>query len=152
MRKFMFDTNIFNHICDNGIEISGHLSNHLYYITHVQYDEIYATKNISRREELLSIFQKIEQDPIATETFTLDISKLDKAKLGISIIYGQILSRLEKIKRKKNNIQDALIAETAITKHLVLVTDDKDLLIVISELGGEAINFNQFMNLARGAL
>ena len=59
-------------------------------------------------------------------------------------LYADIKSRLDVLKKKKNNVQDALIAETAISNKLCLVTDDNNLCQVAREFGGTAISVQEF--------
>ena len=59
--------------------------------------------------------------------------------LATELLFTRIRDDLAKLnKGKLNNIQDALIAETAINNGLVLVTEDRDLRIVVSREGGSA--------------
>ena len=49
MNGFMFDTNIFNHLLDGGIDPNT-LPNVLIYYTFEQFDELQRANNIDRRE------------------------------------------------------------------------------------------------------
>jgi predicted nucleic acid-binding protein len=52
-------------------------------------------------------------------------------------MYGRFLQRLNELnKSKPNNVQDALIGETALTNGIALVTEDKNLAQIITEFGG----------------
>jgi predicted nucleic acid-binding protein len=79
---------------------------------------------------------------IPTETSIWDISRLDESKWGRhNSVYETIKNKLDKRnKGKSNNLQDALIAETAMLNRFVLVTHDGDLFSVVSELQGRAAN------------
>ena len=140
MRGYIFDTNIFNSILDNKIHI-GLLPDKKCFVTHIQYDEIQATTNKTRQSELVNVFLSVPKQEIPTEAFVLDISRLDQAKLGSGSLYGKLLERLNQLnKRKQNNSMDILIAETAITNNLTLVTHDRDLYFVVTEFNGFACN------------
>lgn len=145
MKKYMFDTNIFNRILDGSFDLQGS-DDKVLYATHVQLDEIRATKNIQRRLGLEKLFMEILDEQLPTQSFVLDISRLDEARLGNGEIYNQILSLLnQRNKRKPNNVQDALIGETALTNGLILVTEDSDLRNVIAGLGGLACTLQEML-------
>lgn len=55
MKGFMFDTNIFNHLLDGGVDPDT-FPNVLIYYTFEQYKELQKTTDIDRREKLLSFF------------------------------------------------------------------------------------------------
>jgi predicted nucleic acid-binding protein len=146
MGGYMFDTNIFNAILDGGIDI--HQLNHdnAYFVTHIQFDELQNTRNDERRNQLIQIFTLIAPTSTPTETFILDVSRLGKAKLGDSQIYTDIKNYLDsRNNSKENNIQDALIAETAILQNLTLVTNDRHLLSTTIAFKGFAINLRDFL-------
>ncbi len=156
----MFDTNIFNAVVDGKFDIQSLIDRAEIYITHIQRDELKATPDGIKREQLLSILKIIEQ-PVSTESFVLGTSRLGQAKLGTNKvlptetgiwdlsnwdefkwgdgkgIYSTILNNL---KKHKNNIKDALIAESAMINNLTLVTHDSDLFRVVTKLGGAASN------------
>ena len=72
MHGYMFDTNIFNCILDGSTDIVP-LEGKEYFVTHVQYDEIQATRNVTRRSQLESVFSVVSQQEIPTESFVLDV-------------------------------------------------------------------------------
>ena len=62
-----------------------------------------------------------------------------------------LLQQLDSLSGKKsrdplNQVHDILIAETAIKKHAVLVSGDKNLRQVVSDFGGRAMTPQQFEN------
>jgi len=61
MPSYMFDTNIFNRILDGVelIEITKFYEKAHFYATHIQLDELKATSNTQRRQELIAIFKEI---------------------------------------------------------------------------------------------
>ena len=167
--SFMFDTNIFRHILDNSIDVSILKIKGDCYVTHVQLDELVATRDENLKNKLLKIFHQVvtsevltesmvwnvsrwdkgkwSDDPSPTESFVLGVSRLNQAKLGNGGIYDQIKDELETLKSKKNNIQDSLIAETAMKNGYILVTDDKDLMTVVNKIGGTAVTLQDFQKL-----
>lgn len=164
----MLDTVIFNRIKDGNIDISIFLKAD-FFITHIQDDEIQATKDPYRRGELKNVFKNIIQIKLPTESFLLGTSLLDDAKITNPVKtesavydiskYGKakypsvtnqfdfvcLKSALDKKRIHKNNAKDALIAETAIKNNLILVTDDKPLFEVMTEIGCSVQNFAQFV-------
>lgn len=169
MKKYMFDTNIFNDILDGQLNVSELVGKAHFFVTHVQHDEIQAAKDEKRREKLALVFECITQYKVPTESFVLDTLRLDEAKLGNDSVvptessvygvsrYGQskytsennlyepIKVKLDSLKKKDNNIQDALIAETAIKNNFTLVTHDKNLFSVVTELKGAAANLYEVL-------
>ena len=73
---------MFNCILDGVVEISNFRGKAHFYATHVQLDELKATSNVQRCQELLAVFEKIVgSKKVQTESFVLDVSQLDEAKL-----------------------------------------------------------------------
>jgi predicted nucleic acid-binding protein len=142
---FMLDTNIFNKVLDGQVCIDVFCKSSIY-ITHVQHDELKATNNVLRRKQLLEIFHLIEKKKIPTESAIFDVSHFDEAKFSDGILYEQIKKELDAVKKKPNNIQDALIAETSIEKSLILITTDRTLQEIVCRLDGKAMSLSEFCN------
>lgn len=148
MNKYLFDTNIFNDIFDHKINLENLSKNCEICITHLQEDEINKTKNNMRRNNLMDTFKKIEKNNIPTESAVWDVSKWDQCKFSDENgIYEQIKAELNTIKEKDNNVQDALIAETAIKNNITLVTHDQNLGRITTKLGGYVVSLNDFLKL-----
>jgi len=141
--SIMLDTNIFNRILDGEVSIDVFCKSSIY-ITHVQHDELKATNKDLRRKQLLEIFHLIEKKKISTESAIFDVSNFDEAKFSDGILYEQIKKELDAVKKKPNNIQDALIAETSIEKSLILVTTDRALQEIVCRLNGKAMSLSEF--------
>lgn len=140
--RFMFDTNIFDAVLEGRIEISQLPKTVDYFVTHIQLDEIEAINKLEkmeRKKQLLKLFKEIKQEEVATESFVLDVSRLNQAKLGNGALFEEL--------RQGNleSINDALIGETAIKNNLILVTNDDKFLKKVKALGGQAITFKQFL-------
>ena len=168
----MFDTVAFNRILDGSVSLGQLKPGVVIYATHIQEDELNNTAEPARRSNLQRIFREFVGRETSTESLILGASKLGKAKLsgegkistetsvwGISRwgegkwaaeggLYASTKARLDELKKKENNIQDALIAETAIVKKLCLVTDDKTLVSVTKEYGGQVLSFAEFLKIA----
>ena len=147
MEKYMVDTNIINRILDNDLDlIFFKRPEKTLFATHIQRDEITNTPDAIRRNELLSIFQKVA-DSIPTETAFWGISKWGEAKWAEDDLAQKILEELNRKKRKKNNFQDALIADTAIKNNYILITEDGPLYDVVTNIfNGSAQKWDDFLN------
>lgn len=167
---YMFDTNVFNRILDGVISLQTLTGRVVAYATHIQRDEINNTTNPERRAALARVFGEVVTESLPTESFVLDMSRLDDARLGAervvpteSAIYGvsgygqakysaednlysPLKGRLDKINgNKSNNVHDALIAETSIKGGHVFVTDDTDLAAVTKEYGGQCLSVAELL-------
>ena len=147
MKGFMFDTNIFNHLLDGGVDPDT-FPNVLIYCTFEQYEELQKTTDIDRREKLLSFFQLCDPSETTISTFVLGNARLGKTELGEGILYKKIFEKLDSKKKKTNNYIDALIAESSYLNSLTLVTEDKNLMATCLEMGIPAINLYLFLDLA----
>ncbi len=169
-KRYMFDTNIFNNILDRKIDLDRFVGRATFYATHIQFDELSNTKDSQRRTALLGLFGEITGVEVPTESFVLDTSRLDQARLGgdqvipteswvwgisrwgqarwtaSDNLYDPIKSELDRLNHAKpNNIKDALISETTIKNELTLVTHDRDLFHVTTKFGGACANFFQVL-------
>ena len=147
MRNYMVDTNIINRILDYGLDLEEFKKqDKKIFATHVQRDEINKTPDVTRRDELLSIFHEIV-DSIPTESALWGQSKWGACKWPINNLVQKILVELNNKKRKENNPKDALIADTAIKKNCILVTEDEALYYVVTEVfNGSAQKLDDFLN------
>ena len=140
--KYMLDTVIFNKLLDDILSMQNLPSGEGYVATHVQWDELSATKNEKRRAGLLKQFATVSAERHPTSSFAFDISRFDLAEWGSGDLFNQLKTALDaKNGRKTNNPKDALIAETSIVKGFPLVTCDYDLAEVAKAFGGTVIHF-----------
>ena len=72
MNHYMFDTNIFNEILDQNIDVAS-INNASFHVTHIQLNEIQATKRDDRRNQLLQTFHDIGKVEIVTESAVWDV-------------------------------------------------------------------------------
>jgi predicted nucleic acid-binding protein len=81
---FMFDTNIFDELLNNEIDLSLLPKNFKYYATHIQGDEIESMgdNKKEKRNQLLSIFSDFNGSLISTEVTVCGVSQLGSCKLG----------------------------------------------------------------------
>ena len=165
---YMFDTVVFNRILDGALDIGTFVGKARFYATHIQLDELNETSNPQRRQALLEVFDRITERKVPTESFVLGVSRLDEARLGGGNIvttesavwnasawgqakwgepdglYFAFKAELDTLKSKRNNIEDTLIAETAIKNRFALVADDINLYTVTRKFGGKYANTIQF--------
>ncbi len=141
MTDFMFDTNAFNRALDKGTDPAELASRGTLFVTHIQHDELLATKRTERLDALLRVFQSVEAERVPTAAAVWDVSKWGEAEWGDGDgFYGAPLESLNKMNNsRKNNAHDVLIALTAIKRGQVLVTTDGDLAGVCGQHGGSAI-------------
>jgi predicted nucleic acid-binding protein len=170
MKKIMFDTNVFNVIVNESLDVNLFIDKGDFYITHLQLDEIQKTPDEERRKKLLEVFNKFSEISIPTENLVLDVSRLGEAKIGSEIIatesavygiskygrcnfsnkgnfYTPIKDKLDRInKSKPSNIQDALIAETCIKNGYTLITHDKSLYSITTFFHGACANIYELID------
>jgi rRNA-processing protein FCF1 len=144
--RFMFDTNIFNHIIDGNLSL-GAVKDIEFFVTHIQRDELDATSNEERRKELLKVFKVVNQVLIPTESGVWGVSRWGLFKWGKKNgLYDRILKQLEKEKpHDRGNKKDALIGETAVKMGITLVSDDGVLRETVRKLGGVSICLSDFL-------
>jgi len=162
----MFDTNIFNKIFDENIDITNFPKTNNYYITHIQKDEIEKIKDPTRKNKIKQLFILINEE-IATDSFVLGYSTFGKAKLSSikikqipteSMVWDKSKWGSAKWSSENNTLldyirqgnlkhtEDALIGETAIKNKIILVTEDKKFRKKICALNGKAITFKDFID------
>jgi predicted nucleic acid-binding protein len=145
MYGYMFDTNIFNDILDGKIDVVLFPEDLQLYVTHVQLDEIQATRDEQRRTQLMSVFSAIPQESIPTASTVIGVSRLGQSRLSDGILYNRLRTRLDELSKKGNNPKDIALAETAIVEGLTLVTHDRHLFRVVTEFDGAACNLYEVL-------
>ena len=146
--RCIFDTNIFNHILDGEIPVETFGDQVNACATHIQRDEINNTQNDERREALANTFTDVIpniENIVSTGSAVWGVSKWGQSKWTGDDLYMTLKLALDKEKRKKNNIQDALIADTAIKGKYVLVTDDGPLKRVAEQHGCECWTLSEML-------
>ena len=134
--KYVVDTSLINKLVDGSVHVDELPTDGSFVASHIQIDEINRTKNLKRRSKLLQKFAETIDEVLPTESFVLDTSRLDEAKLGDGVSYHTIKTELDSTnKSKSNNSEDALIAEIAMNNGYVLLTADFDLYQVAYKLG-----------------
>ncbi len=135
--KYMFDTNIFNALLDGRVELNNIQCDGDFMVTQMQINESKNTSNVSRREQLLGVVEKVNPEKIPTSTSLFGITEFGSGCFGDGVLFERILEELNLANHaKKNNYVDALIAETSISNGAILLTADNDLATVIVKFGG----------------
>ena len=114
------------------------------YATHIQRDELDNTKSDERRTALDKVFVGLSSElEVPTETAVFGVSRWGSSKWSSEPnLCTRIKSDLDELNgKKRNNVQDALIAETSIKCGLILVTDDQDMTVVTKKYGGKCLSF-----------
>ncbi len=128
MKIYVVDTCLINKLVDGSVGSDELPKDGQFVASHIQLDELSKTRNTERREKLLNKFSELISEVLPTESFVLDISRLDEARLGDGVRYHAIKEDLDaRNKSKPNNTHDALIAEVAMKNGYTLLTTDFDL-------------------------
>jgi len=145
---YMLDTTVFNHIVRDDVDLSSLPENATFLVTHIQLNEIQATRNEEKRQRLLRVFAEVPSKRVPTESAMWDVSEWREAKWGKEDgLFEAMLASLNKRNgSKENNGKDVLIAETAIRNGYALVTDDSDLANVVREFNGKTIHFHELLS------
>jgi predicted nucleic acid-binding protein len=147
MSDYMLDTNVFNRLADEQVSLDAFRGLRLV-ATHVQVDELKATKCPARAAELLRNFETLVQEMRNTASAFWDVSQWDQSNWsGEDDVVEKMLARLKQLDAEtskkhrdpKNPIRDILIADTAIKLKATLISDDENLRRLVHEFGGRAI-------------
>lgn len=138
--KYVVDTCIINKLVDGLIDSINLPADGEFVASHIQYDELSSTKDKSRRAILLQKFSEVINQDVPTETTICGLSRIGQCRLSDGNLFESLKNRLDSLnKRKENNIQDALIAEVAITNGYRLLTADCHLSEVAKQHGCSVI-------------
>ena len=126
--KYVVDTSLVNKLVDGFVHADELPKDGWFVASQVQIDELNRTKNAKRRSELLQRFSELVDELLPTESSVFEISRFDLGKFGDGVAFGAIKLELDSLNGgKKNNSEDALIAEVAMKNGYVLLTADYDL-------------------------
>jgi hypothetical protein len=141
-KKYIVDTCIINRLVEGHLSVDELPKDGEYFSTHIQIDEINKTQDEEKRARLFLTFAKQNDNIVPTKTTVCDVSRLDNCCLGDGAIYQKLKNILDrKNKNKKNNIQDALIAEIALVDGMTLITADWDLKEAVESMSGSVVYF-----------
>ena len=138
--KVMFDTNAFDLLQKSMVNLQQLSKKYSFYISRIQIEEIAAipdTKKDVREKNVVSI---IELHPTLIPTpFSWDAIDFSHFSFQREGSYWKIL------KETKANLNDALIAATAIHEDCTLITEDTELLRKMRALNKPAMTFSEFI-------
>jgi len=139
--KYILDTVIFNRLVEGRLSVEDLPSDGTFVATHIQKDELSRTGKTEKREQLLSKFSEFIPTLEPTASLVFDVSRWDQARWSDGKLFQELKTALDTLKKKPNNVQDALIAEVAIVDRCTLVTCDKNLAQVARAHGAEVREF-----------
>ena len=134
--NYMIDTCILNFLTDGNYTIND-LPTGKYYITHIQRDELDATTDKVRRNDLKNQLHVINSTKVVTSVAHSGLARSGESSCGDAKFSSIILTELNKRKKKRNNYKDAVIGATAIENNFIVVTGDSDFAEVMKNLCGE---------------
>lgn len=132
--RYVVDTNVFNLIADGRLSRKHLPAEAELVATYVQVQEINRTKDEKRREHLFLTFARIEPRMVPTSSLIWGKTPWGQGAWGVGEEFQQIRAELDRRNGSKaNNVDDALIAETALKNGYGLITADRDLAEVARE-------------------
>jgi|GEM_PF-838041 len=144
-KKIMMDTNIFNKIAEGILDVEllekAKTKGYIFYITHIQSDEISSCKEEEKRKKLVLFMAKISPKLINTESLVWGKSRWGFSKWG----KGELFEKLKEGSDNPKRYNDYIIAETAIKNDFVLLTEDDKLRSEIHRFCGRAISKEDFL-------
>jgi len=144
--NLMLDTNIFNTVVDQNISLPQR-EDYKYFSTEVQYIEINKTKDKDRREFLLNTFNLINPNIINSETAIWGEFSWGERKFDyVTSDFIKIKEILDTLEYRKNNKEDALIAEITIKYGFILITNDSNLRESLKRINKLALSFEEFLD------
>jgi len=125
MINYFLDTNVFDFLLDNNINIESLKTKGYFYTSNIQKSEILNIKNSDRRKKLMNIYLTLNQKKVSLKSgIWLDDLYWDDEQKWIDII-GEIPTNWTKNSEKKS-WKDALIAEIAKTENFVVISNDNN--------------------------
>ena len=123
--KYFLDTNVFDYLLLNDIDIKRIQSKGEYFTSNIQKSEIKNIKDVERRNNLINLYESLKQEKLLLKSgMWLDDLYWDDEQPWIDEI-GKIA--LELIGNSKNKPwKDALLGEIAKVNNLMIVTNDKN--------------------------
>ena len=123
--KYFLDTNVFDYLLLNDIDIKRIQSKGEYFTSNIQKSEIKNIKDVERRNNLINLYESLKQEKLLLKSgIWLDDLYWDDEQPWIDEI-GKIA--LELIGNSKNKPwKDALLGEIAKVNNLMIVTNDKN--------------------------
>ena len=137
MTDYVLDTNIFNKLLDGIMKWEELPNDGQFFITHIQHKELNDTPDEMRRAELLQTMHLAAPKRVPTESMVWGFFNWGEAKWSDGVIYTQLKTALDALKKQKSNASDALIGELGIVNNYRLITADRNLSLVVQQAGGK---------------
>jgi predicted nucleic acid-binding protein len=145
MDRYMLDSNIYDHLLDNKIDIEKIKVLGDYYSTNIQSSEISNIKNEKRKEDLLKIYEQLSPKKILLRSgIWIDDLRWDDDQPWVDDIQEEAKNLLGNSKVKKP-WKDALIGEIAKVESITLVSNDKGFRDKAKANGIDSIDANEFL-------
>lgn len=146
--KVMFDTNVFNHICDGTISAGDIPQDWAPVATHVQKDEIAKIRDPERLATVQAIFERFTRSIENTSGAIWGYSKWGCATWpaegqqidNIQALLSSLRPSRSREKQEQSNARDSLILETCRVSAWLLVTNDQKLIRVANTMGVKTID------------
>ena len=131
--RIMFDSNAFDKLLENDLDITAFPSWYHFYSTQTQHDEIKQIKDKEKRDKLLDLFSAFKQ--IDNESLTPDDTTIDDPNTDL----------FQKLRGNNDRYDnDAMTGITVIRENMILVSEDERLRKKVKQNGGKAISFDEF--------
>jgi predicted nucleic acid-binding protein len=145
MDKYMLDSNIYDYLLDNEVDIEKVKGLGDYYSTNVQSSEIRNIKNEKRKEDLLKIYEQLEPKKIVLRSgIWIDDLRWDDEQPWVDDIQEEAKSLLGNSINKP--WKDALIGEIAKVENITLVSNDRGFRDKAKTIGIDSIDAKEFLN------
>lgn len=142
-QKIILDNNIVNYLRndDDFDVLISKLETTEYYVSASVIDEFNNISDEERDKRYLCFFRLLKLSPIPVEDSVMawDISRFGTSRSGPGIVYTKIKEAMDQRKHKKNNPNDAILADTAVSNGLTLLTNDRNLFDAMNLFGYKAI-------------
>lgn len=142
MKRIMFDTNVFDKLPEFIELIRDSEIQYEYYITTIQIDELCEIPDCKMdiRKNNFLMLADLRAHLVPLSVFILNgRARLGYTRLGEGEVYKKILNK------NKSNIEDAVIADTAVYERCTLITNDDDLYKRMEKNGYDAMKFDDFI-------
>ncbi|TLG79739.1 PIN domain-containing protein [Vagococcus zengguangii] len=143
--KIMFDSNIFDRLDEIDSQLKGSEEEFDYYITSIQVQELSEIPDTKKEVRTMNLLRlaKLRAKLISTSVAVYGYSRYNMARMGDGIVYNQMLND------SKNNIKDAIIADTAVNEMCTLVTEDDELYKKMTRHNYSVLKMEEFLDLVK---
>jgi len=143
MKKYFLDTNCFDYLIDNQINIDDLKSKGIFYTSNVQYSELKNTPNQERSKELLAVYESLDQIKLQLKSgIWIDDLYWDDDQNWID---DQTTEFSDLQNNNLKNSKDALIGELTANSDILLVTSDKKFQKRCRKIGVNSIEIQEII-------